>query len=83
MSIKERQLNVRLTPATDQWLEQAARGKGKKADYVRALIEADMRRTQEDQELEMFNRAALDLTAADDAERACLLNAYSNRDGTT
>jgi len=83
MSVKERQLNVRLTPATDQWLEQAAHGKSHKADYVRALIEEDMRRQQEAEELAMFSQAARDLTPEDGQERDRLLNAYSNRDDTT
>lgn len=82
MLVKERQLNVRLTPAMDQWLEQAAGGRARKADYVRGLIEKDMRRRQEEEELAMFNQAARDLTSEDHDERQRLLNAYSNRDGS-
>ncbi len=82
MAIKECQLNIRLTPATDQWLEQVAGGKEKKADYVRRLLEDDMRRRQEDVELAMFNRAAEDLAEEDYNERESLLGAFSNRDAT-
>ncbi len=79
MGIKECQLNVRLTSATDAWLEQVAGGRDRKADYVRRLIEEDMRRQREQAELEMFNRAAADLTESDIAEREDLLVAFSNR----
>ena len=81
MALKERQLNVRLTPASDRWLERVAGGRAAKAEYVRGLIEEDMRRRQEDEELAMFNEAARDLTAQDGEERECLVSAFSNREG--
>lgn len=83
MATKDRQLNVRLAPTTDRWLERVAGGREKKAEYVRRLIEADMRRRQEETELAMFNAAAADLTEADREAREELLGAFSNRDAET
>ena len=80
MALKERQLNVRLTPASDQWLEQVAGGKAGKAEYVRSLVERERRRQQEEDELAMFNEAARDLTAEDRQEREQLVSAFANRE---
>ncbi|HEX7239196.1 MAG TPA: hypothetical protein VF263_02940 [Longimicrobiaceae bacterium] len=79
MASKETQLNVRLDPAVDRWLERAAGGRDKRADYIRRLVEEDMRRTQEEAEVAMFNRAAEDLTEQDIEEREQLLGIFSNR----
>jgi hypothetical protein len=80
MTTREQQLNIRLDPQLDHWLEHAAGGRDRRADYVRKLIQKAMRRDQEEAEIAMFNRAAAELTADDLEEREDLLSAFSNRD---
>ena len=79
-SAKERQLSVRLSAETDRWLEREAGGSRGKARFVRDLIERERVRQKQQEHLEMFNRAASELTADDRAERDALLGAFSGRD---
>jgi hypothetical protein len=76
-SAKDCQISVRIARDTDAWLERRA-GSGKnKAGFVRQLIEREKAREREQELLEMFNRAAADLNAADRAERESLLGGFA------
>ena len=79
MTSKDTQLNVKLPPRMSRWLEERAGGRNRRADYVRELIESDMRRARLEEETLMFNRAAADLTPDDLDEREDLLTAFSNQ----
>lgn len=73
MSLKDRQICVRVLPETYAWLERRAGGQSKKADFVRGLIEGEMARDREENLLRVFNKAAADVTESDRAEREALL----------
>ena len=77
MRMKGRQISVRVVGETDAFLERRAGGRSNKADFVRRLIEREMAREREEVLLEMFNKAAADLTEADRAEREALLGAFA------
>jgi hypothetical protein len=74
---KERQISVRVSAETDRWLERQAGGSRGKASFVRDLIERERIRQKQQEHLEMFNRAASDLTEEDRAERELLIGAFS------
>ncbi len=80
MTTKSRQISVRVLRETDLWLEQRAGGHSKKADFVRRLIEKEMARELEENLLEVFNKAAADLTDVDRAEREGLLGAFASNE---
>ena len=80
MTAKSRQVSVRVLPETDLWLEQRAGGHAKKADFVRRLIEREMAREREENLLEVFNKAAADLTDGDRAEREALLEGFATNE---
>ncbi len=80
MTTKSRQISVRVLRETDLWLEQRAGGHSKKADFVRRLIEKEMARELEENLLEVFNKAAADLTDGDRAEREGLLGAFASNE---
>jgi len=67
MATKEAQINLRLPSELDAWVEAHAGGKRKKPEYIRHLIEREMRRQEEREMLEMFNDAWDSLS---DEERA-------------
>ena len=77
MTTKSRQISVRVLYETDLWLEQRAGGPAKKADFVRRLIEREMAREREENLVEVFNKAAAELTDGDRAEREVLLGAFA------
>ena len=79
MSAKARQISVRVLPATDLWLERRA-GRSNKAEFIRKLLEKEMSREREEELLEVFNKAAADLTEEDRAEREALLGAFSGEE---
>ena len=79
ISAKAREVSVRLLPATDLWLERRA-GRSNKAAFIRTLLEKEMAREQEEELLEVFNKAAADLTEEDRAEREALLGAVSGEE---
>jgi Arc/MetJ-type ribon-helix-helix transcriptional regulator len=76
MPAKSHQISVRLLRETDAWLERRAGGHVNKADFIRRLIEKEMEKEREENLLEMFNKAAADLTEGDHAEREELLGAF-------
>ena len=80
MSLKERQISVRVSRQTDDWLERRAGGRSNKADFVRRLIENEMARKRDEELLQMFDKAAASLTDADRAERDALLGAFTSND---
>ncbi|HEY7818285.1 MAG TPA: hypothetical protein VIG29_08705 [Vicinamibacteria bacterium] len=77
MPVKGRQISVRVLQETDAWLERRAGGRSNKADFVRRLIEQEMAREREKDLLEVFNKAAADVTEADRAERERLVGAFA------
>lgn len=78
---KDRQISVRIPSETDAWLEVRA-GSGKnKAGFIRQIIERERAREREQDLLEMFNRAALDVTEEDLAERESLLGGFVGGSG--
>jgi hypothetical protein len=83
MSAKGRQISVRVRQETDLWLERRAGGRSHKADFVRRLIEREMAREREESLLDMFNRAASDVTPSDRAEREQLLGAFAAKKETS
>jgi len=74
---KDRQISVRIASDTDAWLELRAGGGKNKAGFIRQLIEREKAREREQELLEMFNRAAADLSADDRAERESLLGGFA------
>lgn len=76
MPVKGRQISVRVLRETDAWLERRAGGRSNKATFVRRLIEREMAREREENLLEVFNKAAADLTEGDRGERETLLGAF-------
>jgi chemotaxis methyl-accepting protein methylase len=76
MPVKGRQISVRVLRATDAWLERRAGGSSKKADFVRRLIEKEMAREKEEELLDVFNKAAAEVTEEDRSEREALLGAF-------
>ena len=82
MTTKSRQISVRVLPEMDLWLEERAGDPAKKADFVRRLIEREIARDREENLLEVFNKAAAELTDGDRAERDALLGAFAaNEEG--
>ncbi len=77
MPAKGRQISVRVMRETDSWLERRAGGRLNKADFVRRLIEREMAREQEETLLEVFNKAAAEVSESDRAEREGLLGAFA------
>ncbi|HEX9724097.1 MAG TPA: hypothetical protein VGC53_07415 [Vicinamibacteria bacterium] len=77
MPAKGRQISVRVLRETDAWLERRAGGRSNKADFLRGLIEREMAREREENLLEVFNKAAADVTESDRAEREELLGAFA------
>ena len=80
MTAKGRQISVRVLRETDAWLQRRAGGRSNKADYVRRLIEREMAREREENLLEVFNKAAADVTESDRAEREALLGAFAGNE---
>jgi predicted DNA-binding protein len=74
---KDRQISVRIPSETDAWLEIRAGGSKNKAGFVRQIIERERVREREQELLEMFNRAALDVTEEDLAEKESLLGGFA------
>ena len=79
VSAKARQISVRVLPPTDLWLERRA-GRSNKAEFIRKLLEKEMAREREEELLQVFNKAAADLTEEDRAEREALLGAFSGEE---
>ncbi len=79
-SAKEKQISVRVAEDVDRWLEHRAGGARKKAAFIRGLVERERAAERESELLEMFNRAAEELTDADHAERERLIGAFAHRD---
>lgn len=78
--VKEKQISVRVPEDVDRWLEQRAGGARKKAAFIRELVERERAAERESELLEMFNRAAEELTDADYAERERLIDAFAHKD---
>ncbi len=76
MPLKGRQISVRVVGEIDAWLERRAGGSANKADFVRRLIEQEIAREREESLLEVFNKAAAELTESDRGEREALLGAF-------
>jgi hypothetical protein len=73
------QVNIRLSPALLDWLQQRAGSRRGVAGFIRQLIE-ECRQTEHDVDLlEMFNAAARDLTAEDRDERRQFMRAHPGR----
>ena len=74
---KDRQISVRIASETDVWLERRAGSSQNKAGFVRRLIERERAREREQELLEMFNRAAAEVTDEDLEERESLLGGFA------
>lgn len=68
MGTKEAQINLRLPAELDQWIEARAGGKRAKPEYVRQVLERERVREEEEQMLQMFNKAWDALSAEEKAE---------------
>lgn len=68
MGTKEAQINLRLPAELDEWVEARAGGKRAKPEYVRQVLERERVREEEEQLLEMFNRAWDSLSAEEQSE---------------
>jgi len=79
---KSHQISVRVLSETDAWLERRAGGHQNKAELIRQLIEAEMARERKKDLLDMFNRAAIDVTEEDREERESLLGGFAANDQT-
>jgi hypothetical protein len=80
MPVKGCQISVRVLRETDAWLQRRAGGRSNKADYIRRLIEREMAREREENLLEVFNKAAANVTESDRAEREALLGAFAGNE---
>jgi len=76
---KDHQISVRIGSDTDAWLERRTGGGKNKAGFIRQLIERERAREREQALLEMFNRAAADVTSEDLEERESLLGGFAGR----
>lgn len=77
----ELQVNIRVAQETSDWLVRHAGGRRAVPAYVRELIERERAAERERELLEMFNRAAEDLTDEDREERRLFMQAHpSNRE---
>lgn len=77
---KERQISVRVSAETDRWLGRQAGGSRRKASFIRELIERERARQRQLELLEMFDRAAAELTNEDRAERDLLVGSFAGED---
>jgi hypothetical protein len=73
---KSHQITVRLSSEADMWLQQRANDKTK-GEVLRGLVDKQMKEARQAKLLDMFNRAAADLTEADRKERRALLAAFA------
>jgi aldehyde:ferredoxin oxidoreductase len=78
---RDRQISVRIASETDAWLEIRAGSSKNKAGFIRQIIERERTRERELELLEMFNKAALDVTEEDIAERESLLGGFAGGSG--
>lgn len=78
---RDRQISVRIASETDAWLEIRAGSSKNKAGFIRQIIERERARERELEQLEMFNKAALDVTEEDIAERESLLGGFAGGSG--
>jgi len=74
---KDHQISIRIASDTDAWLELRAGGGKNKAGFIRQLLERERAREREQELLEMFNRAAADVTQEDLDERESLLGGFA------
>lgn len=72
----ELQVNIRVAQETSDWLVRHAGGRRAVPAYVRELIERERAAERERELLEMFNRAAEDLTDDDREERRLFMQAH-------
>ena len=79
-TVKDHQISVRIGSDTDAWLECRTGGGKNKAGFIRQLIERERAHEREQLLLEMFNRAAADVTVEDLEERESLLGAFAGRE---
>lgn len=78
VTAKDHQISIRIASETDAWLERRSGGGKNKAGFIRQLIERERTREREQELLEMFNRAAADVTSEDLAERELLLGGFAS-----
>jgi hypothetical protein len=74
---RDRQISIRISGDTDNWLERRAGSSKNKAGFVRRLIERERERERELELLKMFNEAAAEMTAEDREERESLLGGFA------
>lgn len=86
MATKEAQINLRLPEELDAWLEAHAGSKRAKPGYIRRVLERERAREEEEEMLEIFNRAWDSLSeeerTEERAERARWFGAYAGHDRT-
>lgn len=78
--VKEKQISVRFPEDVDRWIEERAGGARKKAAFIRDLVERERAAERENELLEMFNRAAEELTDEDFAERDRIVGAFAHKE---
>jgi hypothetical protein len=71
------QVNVRLDHELNEWLEEEAGGRRRRAGFIRELLARERRRARVDELRHMFDEAAGDVDDHERAEREALVEAYS------
>lgn len=70
------QVNVRLEPELNEWLEERAGGSRGRADFIRGLLVRERARDRAWELRSMFDRAAAEVDEEERADREWLLEAY-------
>ncbi len=85
MPAKEEQINLRLPRELNVWVERQAGGSRMKAAYIRALLERERARTEEEELRAMFDQAWDSLSpeerASETGEREQWLRAHTGSEG--
>ncbi|MFQ5889628.1 MAG: hypothetical protein ACE5JR_06205 [Gemmatimonadota bacterium] len=79
-SSKSSQVSVRIDEEMANWIDRHLPQNGSRAEFVRDLLERQMRRERQERLREMFDRAAAELNREDLEEREDLLSSFADRD---
>lgn len=71
------QVNVRLEPELNEWLEERAGGSRGRADFIRGLLVRERARDRTWELRRMFDHAAAEVDEEERADREWLLEVYS------
>lgn len=76
---KSSQVSLRIDEEMADWIERRVPRGGSRAQFVRDLLEREMRREREEELREMFDRAAEELTEEDREERERPVDVFPDR----